>query len=544
MSNKLQSKDFNDILVEKGLNETKKILSQSLKQIEDQEVKNKPKPFQEKQFREIKIEDINFLPKSLFDMIKEISDKTQTPIEFSVYFSLSFLSSIIMDKVQIKIKDGYLQPVSIPAIILGKSGDGKSAIVKHFIEPLKKYEREKSDQYYQKKLEVNNYNSLIDDEISNIRKNKKISIDKKNLQLQDLESQKRKLPISPVFRSENITPEGIRDFMISTNGKLAIIDSEEGGFISNLAGRYSSNNSNLTPAIKGWDGDSSLNFRSSKGSVNFDKTNVNWSLFSQPSIFKKIKNLELFIHQGFLARTLIVNPKSRVGNRDYLNPNNTIDYNIIDSYSNMVNNLLSIEDDIVIKFNHDAEDFYKCFEQFIEKHRSKKGKFSNEVIGGWVEKLKNNLARLGALLTIINNPNSREINKDLMNNLIKFSTILINNAESFFEYISQSKDDFDDEEIEAEKLLNIIKDKITKWKKSNSTKSDIISKLLDEGFTASYLKHKLTYNQFTESQISRLLDILSEKNYLDHHNIPAYESPNKREIDKYYLSQQIKTEIS
>lgn len=43
MSNKLeQSKDFNDILVEKGLNETKKILSQSLQQIEDQEVKNKP----------------------------------------------------------------------------------------------------------------------------------------------------------------------------------------------------------------------------------------------------------------------------------------------------------------------------------------------------------------------------------------------------------------------------------------------------------------------------------------------------------------------
>lgn len=83
MSNKLeQSKDFNDILVEKGLNETKKILSQSLQQIEDQELKNKPKPFQEKQFREIKIEDINFLPKSLFDMIKEISDKTQTPIGF------------------------------------------------------------------------------------------------------------------------------------------------------------------------------------------------------------------------------------------------------------------------------------------------------------------------------------------------------------------------------------------------------------------------------------------------------------------------------
>jgi len=63
---------------------------------------------------------------------------------------------------------------------------------------------------------------------------------------------------------------------------------------------------------------------------------------------------------------------------------------------------------------------------------------------------------------------------------------------------------------------------------------------LDKGFTASYLKHKLTRNQFTESQLSRLLDILSEKNYLDHHNITACESPNKREVDKYYLSQEIK----
>jgi len=540
MSNKLEgSKDFNDILAEKGLNETKKILSQSLQEIEDKNINNKPLPLTEKEVRTIEKEDIEFFPKPLFDMVTEVSRVTQTPVEFGVYFSISFLSSLIMDKVNIRIKDGYDQPISIPIIILGKSGDGKSSVAKYFLKPLINYEKERIDQYHQDRSEITNYNSLIDDEIAKIRKTGKDSISEKSCKIQALEGQKKQLPVNPCFRSENITPEGIRDFMIATNGKLAIIDSEESGFISNLAGRYS-NDSNLTPAIKGWDGDGSLNFRSGKGQINFEKTNVNWSLFSQPAIFRKIKNLDIFIHQGFLARTLIVKPKSRVSKRNYITKNIAVNKDILSFYDNLVNILLSIEQDIIVEFSEEAKISYKCFEQFIEDNRARNKRFGNDVIGGWVEKLKNNLARLAALLTIIDNPNSRIITKNLMDNLIKFSMILINNAESFFEYISQSKDDLDDEEIEAEKLLNIIKAKITKWKGSNSKKTDIISRLLDKGFTASYLKHKLTRNQFTESQLSRLLDILSEKNYLDHHNITACESPNKREVDKYYLSQEIK----
>ena len=54
MSNKLEgSKDFNDILAEKGLNETKKILSQSLQEIEDKNINNKPLPLTEKEVRTI-----------------------------------------------------------------------------------------------------------------------------------------------------------------------------------------------------------------------------------------------------------------------------------------------------------------------------------------------------------------------------------------------------------------------------------------------------------------------------------------------------------
>ena len=460
----------------------------------------KPIPLLENSTRKMTIDDINFLPKSLLNHIIEVSRITQTPLEYAVYFALSFLSSLVMDKFQIKIKEGYLQPLSIPAIVLGKTGDGKTSIYKAFQKPLIEWEKERIEEYQNDKQEIDNYNSLVDDEINTTKKSKTLSRDQKFSEIKNLENGKRDLPINPCFRSENITPEGIRDFIQDTGGKLAVIDTEESGFLSNLGGRYS-NSANLTPAIKGWDGDSSLNFRSSKGVINIDKTNINWTLFTQPRTLQQINNLELFIHQGLIARTLISKPPTRVGKRDYMNTIKPIDKNIEQAYNDMVDDLLNISGEHIISFDEVAQQQYRVFEQFIETHRAEKGKFSNEIIGGWVEKLKNNLARIVALITIIENPNNRTVSGTLMDNTIKFSEILIINAEQFFNYITKSKEDFEDDNKEAEILLESIKDKIHKWKKDNKPKTEIIKKLLDDGFTASYLKHKLTYNKYSERTI-------------------------------------------
>ncbi len=449
---------------------------------------------------------------------KEVSRSTETPLEFALFGVFSAISTCVMGKVFVKIKEDYIEPIILSTIIIAKSGEGKTPVYNHVMKPILEKQKEYREEYKNKYKEFQHQNKLIDEKTRKLKDDaKKDNIEVNVKDVMDIENEKIEEPIDPTITAQDITPEQITNKLVRQGGKIAIID-HEGGIFNTIAGRYSNNGTANTDVFtKGYNG-SELKVDRGDKSVDLDNTYVLLLIFLQPNIFKKTKNLGHFIDSGFFARTLFLTPKSKVEYRTHKEPAvNTV---IKKEYSNFIQGLMSYEENNDnykhLQFSNEAQEMYIVFCTNVAEERKIGGEFEDDLLGGWAEKLKGNTARLAGVLHIIDNPPinniaSTQISKETLGKAIKLSEVLIEHAEAIFNSIGMSKS---------------TQDAIDLWRY-------IESKKLDSFTGAEILQRRRKNKRFEKKEnMTSALEVLTERFFISKvdnfrtNNIGNLPSPN------------------
>ena len=468
--------DFNDLYCLLGTEEVKRqlaIFPPAPKIIA--EMMEDPEPI-EFSLHEIESPNIDFLGDNIITrFVKEVSRSTETPLEFALFGVFSAISTCVMGKVFVKIKDDYIEPIILSTIILAKSGEGKTPVYNHVMKPILEKQKKYREEYQIKFKEFQHQNKLMEEKIRRLKDGvKKNNIEVNVKDVMDIENEKIGEPVDPTITAQDITPEQITNKLVRQGGRIAIID-HEGGIFDTIAGRYSNNGTANTDVFtKGYNG-SELKVDRGEKSVDLDNAYVLLLIFLQPNIFKKTKNFDHFLESGFFARTLFLSPKSKVEFRTDNEP--SVNAEIKNKYNNFIQGLMSYkkEDNSnykYLKFSKDSKEMYIDFCTSIAKERAVGGDFEGDSLGGWAEKLKGNTARLAGILHIIENPPindsaTTKISKETLNKAIQLSVILIDHAKIVFNSIgtnTSTKDAID--------LWNYIENK----KLDSFTESEILQK--------------------------------------------------------------------
>ena len=426
--------------------------------------------------------DIDFLGDNIIvRFAKEVSRSTETPLEFALFGVFSAISTCVMGKVFVKIKEDYIEPIILSTIIIAKSGEGKSPVYNQVMKPILEKEKEYRKEYKNKHKEWQHANLLIDDKIKKLKgsiaggKNNQNEVNIKDIM--DIEAERVDEPIDPTITAQDITPEQITTKLVKQGGKIAVID-HEGGIFNIIAGQYNNKGAANTDVFtKGYNG-SGLKVDRKDKSIDLDSTYVLLLIFLQPDIFKRINNFEHFIGSGFFARALFLCPKSRVEFKTHEEPAvNTV---IKNEYSNFIQGLMSYEENNDnykhLQLSNEAQEMYINFCTDIAKERAIGGDFEYDLLGGWAEKLKGNTARLAGVLHIIDNPQinnivNTEISKETLGKAIELSDILIEHAQAIFNSIGVSKSTQDAIDlwkyIESKKLYNFSGAEILQRRRKN-----------------------------------------------------------------------------
>jgi len=380
---------------------------------------------------------------SMTSFAKEVSKSTETPEEFPLISIISCLAVALQGKVSVRITADWKEPVVIQAVILGKSGDGKSPVFHNVIRPLLDWELKKQSEYEDKLSKIKEHNDAIDREIKVLQTPKKLK--GKNAQpltddereamckkIDDLKKKKKELPPSPRLILQDTTAEQITNRLDKQGGKVGIFD-HEGGLFNTIAGRYSSGVPNLDVMLKGYNGSEIIVDRADR-SIRIEEAYVSTCIFMQPDIFRTTKNIEQLKSSGLLSRPIFGNPESLVGSRKF--NHYEIDEEIKNSYYQIVNKAANFNKKIELKLDEEARELFRDFQIQIERKRKPGEEYDNSnAIGSWIEKIKGNAVRIAGILQFVEDQNSEFISKEIMLKAINFAEILIEHAISVFNYI-------------------------------------------------------------------------------------------------------------
>ena len=156
-------------------------------------------------------------------------------------------------------------------------------------------------------------------------------------QVQDLEGSLPEIPIPPRLFVDDITPEGLVEFMGQQGGRAAILEAE-GGIFELISGLYTNGKANLNVWLKSWSCEKITVDRKSKDTITIDKPALSMVLLPQPDVLRDIGNKDGFRGRGLLGRFLYCLPKSRLGQRLIETP--TIPAKCLAAYESMLLNIV------------------------------------------------------------------------------------------------------------------------------------------------------------------------------------------------------------
>ncbi len=133
-------------------------------------------------------------------------------------------------------------------------------------------------------------------------------------QVQDLEDSLPEIPIPPRLFVDDITPEGLVEFMGQQGGRAAILEAE-GGIFELISGLYTNDKANLNVWLKAWSCEKISVDRKSKDTIHIDKPALSMVLLPQPDVLRVIGNKDGFRGRGLLGGFLYCLPQSRLGQR-------------------------------------------------------------------------------------------------------------------------------------------------------------------------------------------------------------------------------------
>lgn len=366
-----------------------------------------------------------------------VAASLQVPIDFTYLTALGVTSAATRNAYTVEVDGaiGHLEALSIYALPILSSGSNKTSSMGLIADPLRQWDRDRLDAY---RDSGGRYDlELATAHLERLRSDMKRSTSGKEKTRSDLEiraeleaATMRVAELEPPesMLVDDTTPEALVDKMVRV-GPVALIASE-GGFIANLAGRYS-NDANLDGALKAHDGKESISVeRKGTRQVRVDHPFLSLVLGVQPNVLTEIRDNPQMMGRGFLARFLITVPDSLLGRRTKGAPELREDTRR--SWDRTIRALLdNSSEPRVVPLSPEArrlftEYRYDELEPRLDSHHGDLG--ATDGLRAWASKLPGQLVRVAALHALVEDPKARELTADQLTRALTASDYFIEHA--------------------------------------------------------------------------------------------------------------------
>lgn len=416
---------------------------------------------------------IECFPDVIKDYTKGIADTLQVPVDMEATMVLDTMALCVQGKFQIDIKPGWVEPLNLYTVAIGRPSERKSPALKEATQPVYDYMQEENErrlpqikEYGLKKKIIQGRLKTVQDNLSK-KDNPTCTLQDALICQQDLEVLEKE-EVKPVqLIVDDITPEALARVMKDNNERMAII-SAEGGVFGIMAGRYSQF-PNIDIFLKAFSGESYSSVRVGRESVEMRKPLLTLGLAVQPKVIADIMDNEDFRGRGLLARFLYCMPNTKIGKRTYRL--NTINIKLKKEYENLCKELLGIPDldgfiERTIKLSDEADKLAEDFFYWIEERLVSE----LEVIEDWAGKLHGNTMRIAGILHVVKhrlNSVNVPLEEETMKSAITIGKYYLEHSKAAFDIMGlmETKDVKDAKYIVSRLIPNT--------KNTNNTKNEI-----------------------------------------------------------------------
>jgi len=337
----------------------------------------------------IKIEDLVFpidiFPTDIQKYLIECNSKLDSSIEYMGCSLLWLISVCIGNSIDVEVKKGWIENVSLWISIVGKAGLGKTPSISNIVFPLIKINAKEIKKYIKESEKFEFY--------SNLSKKEK---EEHNEVFKPMKSQ---------FIANDITLEALVDLHQESDNAVGVFKDELAGWLKDM-NKYREG-SDLEFWLSTWSGKSvNLNRLSRKGSF-VEKPFIPILGGIQPSIFNTFYTDENK-DNGFMDRMLLCYPDLKI---DYYNENEISEdilkwYNeiIISLYDTVKSAIKRDEDGDIIpltyKFNQEAKiEWMRMFNEMTDIQNNEE---ENEYLKSMFPKQKSYIPRFACLIHVFN----------------------------------------------------------------------------------------------------------------------------------------------
>lgn len=390
-------------------------------------------------------------------------------------------------------------PISLFLLTVAQSGERKSAVDKIVLKAHREIERNLIIQY-----EGARHFYEIKNEAWEAKK-KAILNRRKNTEKHEFETDLQALGVKPepppsqLILMDDPTLEGLQKALICGRPSVGLF-SDEGGL---TMGGHSMNADNQLKTISGfsklWDGDAMPRVRAGDGATKIYGKRMCLHLMMQPRIAGLVTGNDQMKDQGFLSRNLIAFPESTAGTRFYKDLDFTNNLALMRYYST-IKEALEMPLPMMegksnelkprkLPLSQAGMNLWILFHNFVEENLAEGKKFST--IRGFASKAPEQVLRIAAVLSLIQDINAQNVGKDQIESAICLMQF----------YLSEALRLFDAALINPEMLLA---QKLSDW-----------LKLRGESYVAATTVYHQGPNSIRHKAVAqKLLHILEEHNHV------------------------------
>ncbi len=397
-----------------------------------------PIPFDNMQAPSIPSDNI---PEPLRGFCLSCAEAMQVPFDLVFCAALGALAAASQGKYVVVVKGGYTEPLSIYMVAVLPPGERKSGTLEKCKAPLSRWETEQATKMAPKIQAIRSERITREKAITNLRAkagNPKNDINEIIQQVQNLENSLPEIPIPPRLFVDDVTPEGLVEFMGRQGGRAAVLEAE-GGIFELISGLYTNGKANLNVWLKAWSGEKITVDRKSKDAIHIDKPALSMVLLPQPDVLRDIGNKDGFRGRGLLGRFLYCLPQSRLGRRTI--ETRPIPVRCSSAYESMLFNVVDApwatdengnETHHVIRLSQDAYQRWVTFAESVEGELGDGGELHD--MTDWAGKLPGQAIRIAGLFHVaqVNNPASEPISAETMEMALGLAAILTDHAQLAF----------------------------------------------------------------------------------------------------------------
>ncbi len=262
---------------------------------------------------------VEALPTPFANMVRALSEATQTDPAMAATSALSALSACVGGRVEVEIRSGWREPLNLYTATIAAPGERKSAVQQAMIRPILDVEAQLVATGSAARVEAGTRKQIAVKAAESQSNSAARAKDKPDQAIAEairmaLIAAALEVPPIPRLVADDITPEAAASLLAEQGGRLAVI-SAEGGIFDIIAGRYSRSIPNMDLWLKGHSGDALKVDRKGRPPEYVRHPALTLGLMIQPAVLSAIAANREFRGRGFLARILYAFPVSKIGRR-------------------------------------------------------------------------------------------------------------------------------------------------------------------------------------------------------------------------------------